>query len=143
MSVCVDKTYDTDFYKWTQKQSKLLKDMEFDKLDLKNLIEEIADLGSSKESQLESHLIILLMHLLKQEYQQHMRSHSWIYSIRNSRFRVKKVLSKNPSLKHKLPEIFKDAYFSARLEAIAETGEDEKIFPKKCPWTFDEIMKEK
>ena len=38
-------TYDRDFYAWTQEQSTLLKNREWDKLDAENLIEEAARAG--------------------------------------------------------------------------------------------------
>lgn len=137
------RAYDQDFYLWTHTQASLLKNKEFEKLDIRHLIEEIESLGNSEKRALESYLIVLLMHLLKIEYQPTKHSRSWELSIKNSRFRVIKTLKQSPSLKSKLPEIFKDAYFTARLEAAQETGLDEDTFPEECPWPVEKVIFEK
>lgn len=133
-------TYEKDFYKWTQQQAELLKDEKWKKLDIENLIEEIESLGRSEKRTLKSYLEILLMHMLKAEYQPEKHTRSWDLSIKNSKFKANKILKENPSLKPTLNEILKDAYFSARLDAALETGLDEKKFPKECPWKNKEIL---
>lgn len=132
--------YEKDFYKWTRMQVSFLKEQDFSSLDLDNLIEEIESLGKSERDKLESHLTILLMHMLKIHYQPGKHTKSWDLSIKNSRHKAKKVLKENPSLKPKLKSLVKEAYFSARLEAAIETKLDEKIFPKECQWTLEEIL---
>ena len=134
--------HDQDFFKWTKNQARYLKKQEFSNLDIENLIEEIESLGRSERRTLESYLEILLMHMLKAKYQPNNHSKSWNLSIKNSRLKFTKVLKQNPSLKPKLSEILKDSYVSARLDAALETNLSEKIFPKNCPWTIDEILKD-
>lgn len=146
MSVCAvnhhyDSTYETDFYAWTKQQADLLKNRDFAHIDIENLIEEIESLGRSERDKLTSHLRNYLLHKLKYEFQPSKRSHSWVYSLRNAREESLDTLNENPSLKPQVDELIKKAYKYARNDAIIETGLDEKAFPKKCPWTFDEIMK--
>ena len=90
--------YETDFFTWTRQQSKLLNAGEFERLDVINLIEELNSLGNSKESSLESYLIILIMHMLKVKYQPEKHTRSWDLSIKESRYRANRVLRKNPGL---------------------------------------------
>lgn len=135
-----NSSYEGDFYLWTISQASLLKKHEFKKLDIIHLIEEIESLGKSQRDKLESHLTILLMHLLKIKYQPTQHSRSWDLSVKNGRHHVKRTLEQNPSLKSKLPDIFANAYYSARLIAAQETGLDEKTFPESTPWTFEAIM---
>ncbi len=132
--------YDSDFYKWVNTQAQLLKKGEFSKLDTENLIEEIESLGKSEKRTLKSYLEVLLMHKLKCEYQPGMHTISWDLSIKESLHKAQTTLSENPSLKSQLKEIIEDAYFSARLKAAAQTGLDEKNFPKKCKWSVKEIF---
>lgn len=137
LSISVPKSdYDSDFYKWVNTQANLLKKGEFSKLDTENLIEEIESLGKSEKRTLKSYLEVLLMHKLKCEYQ----STSWDLSIKESQHKAQTTLLENPSLKSQLKEILDDAYFTARLKAAAQTGLDEKVFPKKCKWTVKEIF---
>jgi len=134
------ESYDKDFFKWTEAQATHLKKKEYDKLDIANLIEEIESLGRSEKRTLKSHLEILLMHMLKAKYHSENHTKSWDLFIKNSRFKVKSVLKENPSLKPKLSELLKEAYFAARLGAALETGLPEKTFPKECPWKLEEIF---
>lgn len=134
-------SYDSDFYMWTKVQADLLKKQEFEKMDIKHMIEEIEALGRSQADKLESHLAILLMHLLKVKYQPHLHTRSWDLSIKNAKYQAKRTLEHNPSLKSKLGEILKDAYFTARLSAAQETNLEEKTFPKECPWDAKELLK--
>lgn len=133
--------YEKDFYHWTKRQAHLLQDKDFAELDIKNLIEEIESLGRSEKRALESYLTILLIHLLKIQYQPKKRTKSWDLSVKNSKHKIEVLLKDNPSLKKHLPNLFKEAYFTARLGAAAETNLDETIFPDECPWTIKELIK--
>ncbi len=132
--------YDTDFYSWTQQQAALLRMGNIGAIDIDNLIEEIEDMGISQWRALESRLIVLLAHLLKWIYEPEYRSNSWEGTIRWQRSEVQTVLQHNPGLKHKLPEIFKDAYKRSRIFAMKETGLKLNTFPLDCPWNFTQVM---
>ncbi len=133
-------SYDKDFYKWTTNQARFLKNGEFSKLDIENLIEEIESLGRSEKRTLKSYLEILLMHMLKVEFQPGKHTTSWDISTKVASHKAQKTLLENPSLKPKLKEIVEDAYFSARLDAALETKLDEGTFPEKCPWSLKDIF---
>ena len=134
--------YDTDFYTWTQRQARLLAQRRFDELDLENLIEEVESMGRSEQDKLESHLHVLLWHLLKWQYQPDRRGNSWRLTIKEQRRQVAKVLRKNPGLKASLDETMADAYETARLSAARETDLNEALFPAVCPWGFEAISDE-
>lgn len=74
--------YTTDFYAWTQEQAKLLRNKEIKSLDLQNIAEEIEDIGRSEKRQLESRLEVLIMHLLKWQFQPNLCSRSWQLTIK-------------------------------------------------------------
>jgi hypothetical protein len=132
--------YTRDFFNWTRLQASLLKDRHFAELDIAHLIEELESLGNSERNAIESHMIVLLQHLLKLKYQPTMRCKSWDNSVENAQFRIKRLVEKNPSLKKSVKECIEDAYFSARLLASSETGLDKKEFPDKCPWKAKELF---
>lgn len=119
-----------------------LKKEELLKLDIDHLIEEIESLGNSEINAIESHLIVLFLHLLKIEYQPAMRSNSWNNSVVNAKFRIQRLVEKNPSLRKRVAEFIPDAYFSARLKASSETGLEKESFPAKSPWSFEELFPE-
>jgi hypothetical protein len=132
--------YDKDFSKWANNQAKFLKEREFFKLDIDNLIEEIEDLSKREKQRLASYIENLLMQKLKVKFQPKKHTTSWDLSIKEANHKAQKTLSENPSLKPKLKEIVADAYFSARIKAALETGLDEDTFPEELPWSLKEIF---
>ena len=134
--------YNDDFHAWSLEQASLIKRKEFARLDIEHLVEEIEGLSASDKRALESHLAILLAHLLKIKYQPGKHTRSWDLSIEESRYQVRKNLRRNPSLKRLLPEFYIDAYQTSRREAAYETGIELNVFPEKCPWTIKEVLGE-
>ncbi len=114
--------YSSDYYTWTQEQVNLLKLKRFEQVDWDNLIEEIEDLGKSRENALESYLERLLDHLLKLSYWESEKEYctrGWKAEIRNFRAQIKKILRKNPALKNKLEPIWEDIY-PVRISIMGE-----------------------
>lgn len=138
----IDSTYEKDFYKWTGTQAKLLRRGDFKKIDIDNLIEEIESLGKSDKRALKSHLINLLTHLLKIEYQPESRgnSNSWNASVKNARLEILLIMEDSPSLKKELTKMIEGAYNLARQNAAGETNLPLDKFPEKCPWANTEIL---
>jgi hypothetical protein len=135
-----NSAYNKDFYKWTKMQTNFLKQGEFSKLDIDHLIEELDALGRSEKRTLESYLTVLLLHLLKMKYQPNKKTKSWELSVKNSKHKINVLLKENPSLKRLLPTSLDEAYFTARLGAISETGLEDELFPEECPFDLKEIL---
>ena len=137
-----DTSYETDLYAWTQAQAAALRAKKWEILDLANLAEEIESLGHEQAHAVESHLAILLMHLLKWRYQPTRRSRSWRLSIRNARIEMRKRLRRSPSVRPELPTILLDAYTDARKLAMDDTGLPLATFPETCPWNLEQLQDE-
>ena len=135
-----DNLYDQDFYLWIETISKQLKAGKFAEIDLANLIEEIESMGKSEKRELKSRLIVLLMHLLKWQYQPEKRSESWRSTITEQRICIELLLEDSPSLQPLLIEIFADCYEKARSKASEETGIKLNFFPKESPFTLAETL---
>ncbi len=132
--------YDTDFYAWTQQQSVLLQAEEFTEVDWKNLIEEIENMGRSEQRELESRLIVIVMHLLKLQYQPSRRSRSWTITLQTQRVDLQRHLRKNPSLRAELAATIADIYPDVTKKASIETSVALSMFPVDCPWTAEQIL---
>jgi len=132
--------YQTDFYAWTQRQATHLRDEEFSEVDWQNLIEEIEDMGNSQRQALTSHLVGLLLHLLKYAYQKQRRSKSWLNSINNHRTEIEIILDDSHSLATELEARLLYAYPKARRNASKETGLPLSTFPVQCPWQVDQVL---
>ena len=88
-----------DYVKWAFEQAALIKAGRFDQVDILNVAEEIEDVGKSEIRAFESHLEVVLIHMLKWDFQPAKRSRSWDASIFSNRHRILRLLKVNPSLK--------------------------------------------
>ena len=132
--------YDRDFYLWIQATAQQLKEGKFNEIDIPNLVEEIESMGRSEKRELKSRLIVLLMHLLKWQYQPEKRSESWRSTISEQRICIEGLLEDSPSLQPLISEVFDDCYQKARLKASEETGIKLNFFPKESPFTLEETL---
>jgi hypothetical protein len=132
--------YETDFYRWTFEQSKLLALGNLDGLDLENLAEEIASLGRQERQELENRLGVLIGHLLKWQYQPNKRSRSWQVTISNQRRAIKKLLTNNPSLKPYLDTAVQDGFLLGLGLVLSETKLKKKLLPTDCPYEIAQIF---
>jgi hypothetical protein len=131
-------SHDDDFYAWTQQQAQLLRTGKFNQIDFHYIAEEIEDMGRSEKRELESRLEVLIMHLLKWQFQPNLRSRSWQLTIKEQRLRLEKLLAENPSLKSFLADSLEKTYQMAIISAERETGLS--LFPETCPYSLTEIF---
>jgi Domain of unknown function DUF29 len=134
--------YEDDLYAWTQEQAGHLRAGIWGAVDVAHVAEEIEDLGNEQRHAVESHLRILLAHLLKWQYQAQRRRRSWQTSVLNARTEITRRLERNPSLQHAWPEMLAWAYPKARQLAATETGLPRATFPDTCPWEKAQILDE-
>ncbi|PSB14057.1 DUF29 domain-containing protein [filamentous cyanobacterium CCP1] len=140
----MDKTlYDRDFYQWLTETAYLLAEGRLSELDVTNLVDEIESMGKSQKRAIESYLSVLLLHLLKWNYQPDRRSGSWKSSIRNSRRAIQKRVQESPSLKPYCESVFLECYDLARENAADETGLPIDLFPESPPFTIEQALSEK
>ena len=132
--------YDRDFYAWSREQAELLRAGELDRADLEHIAEEIESMGKTEKRELASQLAALMLHLLKWRFQPFMRSATSEVSIKVQRNGLVDHLEDNPSLKPLIGSAIDKAYRHAVLRSMLETGLPESVFPKICPWSFDEMM---
>jgi hypothetical protein len=132
--------YEQDFWLWTQTMAQALKSGNFSQLDLENLAEEVESLGRSDRRELQSRLTVLLMHLIKWQFQPEMRSGSWKGTLREQRRRIRMVLKDSPSLKPFLADSIDDCYDNAREQAADETGLAVTTFPVSCPYAIEDVL---
>ena len=133
-------TYEQDFYGWTVEQVALLQNKQFDQIDLEHIIEEIESMGKAERNQLRNRLTVLLMHLLKWQYEPSRRCTSWVQTIREQRRAIPRLIKENPSLKSSLADLLLDAYSNAVEDAADETNLPISLFPTECPWSYAQFL---
>ncbi len=133
-------TYETDYLAWLDATIDNLRDRRYEQVDWANLIEELEDMGRSERRRLQSNTIVVLLHLLKWQYQPQARTGSWEASIIEHRRRVREALHTSPSLQPYLHKILAECYFEAVKQAKAETRLPLATFPEACPYTIANLL---
>jgi hypothetical protein len=136
----VEPSYEGDFFAWSQDQGRRLRETRPNSIDWENVAEEIECLGRSQKRSIESDLNVVLLDLLKWQYQANGRNNSLRKSIVEHRRRVAREIKDSPSLRHYPLEVLAEEYETARLGASGETGLPETVFPKLCPYSIEEIL---
>jgi Domain of unknown function DUF29 len=145
--------YEHDFHNWINQHIALLKARKLSELDIEHLIEELEGMANRDRNELVSHLVILIAHLLKWQYQfkkfaeawQHASEYaakSWQYTIIEQRYRVKDQLENSPHLQKYLSEAVTKAYPKSVSLAVKETGLVVKTFPQECPYLIEQLLED-
>ncbi|WP_252177419.1 DUF29 domain-containing protein [Endozoicomonas sp. 4G] len=155
----MNSLYETDYHQWLTNQVALLRDRNFDQLDLENLLEDL-ELGiESKVDNLEHFLINLIHHLLKMDYQTTVLKDTvatervlkgWMVTVCTCRSGINKLIRKNHSLAPRIEGALKVAYAYGKQDAIKAmnlyVNKNQKLdnnsFPDECPWSYDQLMTE-
>lgn len=137
--------YEQDFYSWTQQQAEILRRAGEQHLnapaglDWEHVAEEIEQLGKDKLDEPCSRYAVLITYLLKWRYQAAHRSSSWRGTINEQRYRIARLIRKNPGVRPDRAEEFADAYDESRQRAIDDTGMPAESFPAICPFTLVQV----
>jgi len=133
--------YDRDFYQWALKNAELMRQGRLSEVDVANIAEELESMGKSQKRELISRLSVLIMHLLKWQYQPKKRSKSWLRSIIAQRADLSLLIDDSPSLKSEIVLSVARAYSLALVKFDNETGiSSKKNLPTSCPYTFEQLM---
>ena len=112
--------YEEDVYSWSREQAEALRRVAASRVNLPepvdflNIAEEIESLGISQLNELYSRYRVLLMHLLKWQFQPEKRSPSWRKTIRTQRDLIARLLRQSPGLK---PTRRREPWRNARASA--------------------------
>ncbi|GCL60813.1 DUF29 domain-containing protein [Microcystis aeruginosa] len=140
MKTKLSQLYETDFNLWLEQTVNHLKKGNLQALDLDNLIEEISDMGRNNRREVFSRLKVLLIHLLKWQYQPEKRTNSWINTIDDQREQLELILRDSPSLKPYLADIFAECYQKAVRGMVNETNLPKETFLVDCPFSQEQVL---
>ncbi|MBS3028054.1 MAG: DUF29 domain-containing protein [Dolichospermum sp. DET50] len=131
--------YETDDSLWLEETIELLKQKQFNQLDIENLIEELISLGKRDLAKAKSLLRQIIIHLLllqywQVEYERNYRH--WLGEIKTFRYDLNNHLTTN--LRNKLEDDLENIYESAVDFVKIKT--DLTIFPEKCPYTLAQLL---
>jgi Domain of unknown function DUF29 len=132
--------YEEDLFLWSRHQGELMRAGRLDLVDWENVAEEIESLGKSDRRELGRRLKVLMVHLLKWQFQPEQRSTSWRGTIRDQRDQMADLLADSPSLRSDVAAIPRRKYWNVVITAAEETDLSARIFPADCPYTADQLL---
>ena len=136
----VAQSYDHDFFGWLNVNAQLMRNHQFDQVDVEHIAEELEAMAKSEKRELLNRLAVLLMHLLKWQYQAPKRTCSRRNTILTQRMDIADLLEDSPSLQPLVAGRIQAAYEKAKLKAENETGIDRRTFPSQCPYTLEQSL---
>jgi hypothetical protein len=137
----LQKLYEIDDYLWLQETLKLLKNNDFNSLDLENLIEELEGLGKNSFNKVRSLLRQIIIHLLLLEHWQEeyaLNHRHWMGEIIAFRDDLSNNLT--TTLNNKLNQELESIYNVSRRVVIQKTGLHQKLFPAHCPYSLKQLL---
>ena len=132
--------YEDDYVGWAEQQADLLRARQVDQLDIEQLIMELDDIVRNHRRELTSRLRILIMHLLKCEFQPDRKSSSWVATLATQRAEIELLLDQNPCMKPQVADAAQHAYPIAVRVAAKETGLSRRLFPAALPYSLHQLL---
>ncbi len=132
--------YEIDDHLWLLETIELLKQKNFNELDLENLIEELESMGRNDKNAVESLLEQIIRHLLLLQYwtEELDRNYAhWQSEIISFRNQLKRRLTGN--LRNHLAKEILNLYQDA-LEYVEGKTQYKVNFPTECPYTLEQLL---
>ncbi|MBF0609175.1 MAG: DUF29 domain-containing protein [Magnetococcales bacterium] len=139
-TLTADSLYEVDFYQWALRNADLLRQGRLTEIDIENVAEELEGMARSDKRELTNRLAVLIMHLLKWQYQPKRRSRSWRETINNQRKDIELLIEDSPSLKNNIETAISKGFILAKRTFEDETGISAEELPETCLYTFDQLM---
>ena len=135
----LSELYEKDETAWLDAMAELATHGRAESLDLVNLAEFLESMANRDRRESSSRLLLLLMHLLKWEYQPEARTGSWRRTISEQRRQLREICESGV-LQNYLRARFEQTYDRARYQASIETELPLERFPSRCPFSLDELL---
>lgn len=132
--------YEIDDTQWLEETIKLLKNRQFEDLDLDNLIEELDDLGKEKKNAVASLLEQVIRHLLLLEYWTEERKYNathWQGEVYTFRVQLRRKMTTNLRnyLASELDNLYQDALGFVKIKT-----QNAVTFPSQCPYSLEQLL---
>ena len=134
---------DTEYDSWLLEQAQLLRDRNFQHLDIDNLVEEIEALVRGEKSSVEQFAYLIMLHLLLIEYwyeESEWNRNHWEAEITGFRLQLNNKLTTNlrKHLAQRLDFLYSKAYQAAVKKTKSSINGDR--FPQKRKYSLEDII---
>lgn len=130
----------TDYVHWLEQQLDALRRGAFDELDVCNLILDLELTVQAKKHEVFSRLRVIILHLLRCEYQPQRKTPSWLRSLSIQRRELGYLLEESPGLRHLLSDFCVISYRRALNDAAGEARQATGVFPAQNPYTVEQLL---
>lgn len=132
--------YELDDSQWLGETISLLRNHQFQQLDLEHLIEELEDLCKEKKNAVASLLEQVIRHLLLLQYwtkETEYNTINWQEEIYNFRTQLRRKMTANLRnyLEEELNYIYEDALGFVKIKTANTV-----IFPSQCPYSLEQLL---
>ncbi|AFY35163.1 DUF29 domain-containing protein [Calothrix sp. PCC 7507] len=132
--------YELDDSQWLDETVNLIKNRQFQELDIENLIEELEDLGREKKNTVSSLLEQIIRHLLLLQYwtsESEYNTVHWQGEIYTFRTQLRRRITSNLRnyLESELNSIYKDALGFVKIKS-----QNSVSFPPECPYSLEQLL---
>ena len=132
--------YELDDSQWLGETISLLRNNQFQQLDLEHLIEELEDLGKENKNAVASLLEQVIRHLLLLQYWTKEAEHNtihWQEEIDNFRTQLRRKMTANLRnyLEEALNSLYQDALGFVKIKPVNTV-----IFPSQSPYSLEELL---
>ena len=132
--------YELDDSQWLGETISLLRNHQFQQLDLEHLIEELEDLGKEKKNAVASLLEQVIRHLLLLQYwtkETEYNTINWQEEIYNFRTQLRRKITANLRnyLEEELNYIYEDALGFVKIKTANTV-----IFSSQCPCSLEQLL---
>ena len=131
--------YEADETAWLEAMAELIRSDAHEELDYTHLAEYLSDMARRDRKEVTSRLVVLILHILKWEYQPNRRAKSWGRTILEQQHELEFDVKGGVLRKH-AQEVLPEAYERAVEGAAIETGLAAKKFPAECPYSLDHLL---
>ena len=134
---------DTEYDSWLLEQAQLLRDRDFQHLDIDNLVEELETLVRGEKSSVEQFAYLIMLHLLLIEYwheQSEWNRNHWEAEITGFRLQLNNKLTTNlrNHLAQRLDFLYGKAYQAAAKKTKSSINGDR--FPQARKYSLEDII---
>ncbi|MEC4984378.1 MAG: DUF29 domain-containing protein [Oscillatoria sp. PMC 1068.18] len=134
---------DTEYDSWLLEQAQLLRDRDFQHLDIDNLVEEIEALVRGEKSSVEQFAYLIMLHLLLIEYwyeQSEWNRNHWEAEITGFRLQLNNKLTTNlrNHLAQRLDFLYGKAYQAAVKKTKSSINGDR--FPQERKYSLEDLI---
>jgi len=137
--LALPELYTEDETAWLDAMVDLLAAGTYAELDFASLREYLSDMAKRDRREVESRLVVLVMHILKWVHQPEHRTRSWRGSIIEQRQELRRLAGRGV-LRNHAESVLADVYREAVERGAVETGLPPEAFPAECAYSVDELL---